>query len=84
VTCARTAACKRSREESAAGADDVVLVGALGPAIAVDLIRGDADNDSLTGPPGDLARDTLDGGAGTDTCQGPGLLYPDSLTACNP
>jgi hypothetical protein len=53
----------------------------------VDIINGDADNDNLSGPQSDGAIDTLNGGAGTDVCERPGLLQlfnRDVLIACNP
>jgi hypothetical protein len=37
----------------------------------------------VTGPPTDLSVDSVDGGAGTDACQGPGTDL-DVLTDCNP
>ena len=54
-----------------------------------DIINGDANNDTLTGPPTDSAVDQLNGGAHDalpgDACTaGGGPTFTDVLTACNP
>jgi hypothetical protein len=46
-----------------------------------DTLNGEDGNDSLTGAPGDGSVDRLNGGLGTDFCQGPGQ-DPDILTGC--
>ena len=53
----------------------------------VDILSGNEQNDTLKGPQNDLAIDTVNGGAGTDACETPGLLqlaFQDTLTECNP
>jgi Ca2+-binding RTX toxin-like protein len=49
-----------------------------------DIISGNEDNDDLTGPPSDLRRDTVIGGAGSDTCQQGLLEFADTVTECSP
>lgn len=50
----------------------------------VDIISGNENNDTLTGPPADMVRDTVNGGAGSDTCQQGLLLFADTVTECTP
>jgi Ca2+-binding RTX toxin-like protein len=61
------------------GVGDNNLYGGADP----DIVNGDAASDSLTGRPNDLSMDRVNGGLGTDVCQGPG---PDGdiLTGCPP
>jgi hypothetical protein len=65
--------------------NDIITGGAgadiLNGGIGIDKLDGGADNDNLVGPSTDAVQDTLVGGDGTDTCQGP-PPDPDSLAGC--
>jgi hypothetical protein len=59
------------------GAGNDTLTGGLG----IDTISGSDGNDTLTGPSNDGSQDSLDGGLGTDICQGP-APDPDIHASC--
>ena len=51
--------------------------------IGEDTLSGSAGNDALNGPADDAAKDTLNGGDGTDSCGAVGVP-PDSRNGCEP